>query len=187
MLLVYSVVATVGVERIKEQMDRPETTLIGMHGYCTQELVNLLLVGVAASNVFDGTQLVGEEGSDQLRLRGIERRPAVGLLALNEAHGHCTVGSHYKAPEEPIWLCAMESHYSVVFGLQMPPARAEASFELYFYDELGNQDEQIRLTVDPGREAPPPDDPDLVPPLELTLRTKWPNAHIDWNGTDPLL
>ena len=37
------------------------------------------------------------------------------------------------------------------------------------------------------QEASTPKDIDLVPPLELTLRTKWPSATITWNGTDPLL
>mmetsp|Transcript_13106 Transcript_13106/g.31185 ORF Transcript_13106/g.31185 Transcript_13106/m.31185 type:complete len:179 (+) Transcript_13106:643-1179(+) len=131
-----------------------------------------------------GEQLVGE-GDEMMSLHGIKERAPVGLLALNEAHGHCTVGDNYKSPEEPIWLCFMESHYSVLFGIEMPPAHGP--FDLHFYDELGNQDEHIRLTIDPGREALPPANPDLVPPLELTIRTKWAHAFIDWNGTDPLL
>lgn len=53
-LLLYSVILSIGVETIQAQMDRKETTLIGAHGYCTQELVNLLITGVASSNVFDG-------------------------------------------------------------------------------------------------------------------------------------
>jgi len=183
-LLVYSVVATVGVENVRAHMDHKETALIGAHGYCTQELVNLLLTGEATSNVFDGEQLVGE-GDEMMSLHGIKERAPVGLLALNEAHGHCTVGDNYKSPEEPIWLCFMESHYSVLFGIEMPPAHGP--FDLHFYDELGNQDEHIRLTIDPGREALPPANHDLVPPLELTIRTKWAHAFIDWNGTDPLL
>lgn len=56
-LLLYSVILSIGVETIQAQMDRKETTLIGAHGYCTQELVNLLMTGVASSNVFDGEQV----------------------------------------------------------------------------------------------------------------------------------
>ena len=26
-----------------------------------------------------------------------------------------------------------------------------------------------------------------VPPLELVLRTRWPAAQVDWNGSDPIL
>ena len=43
--VVYSVLATAGVERIRQQMDRREGTLVAAHGYCTQELVNLLITG----------------------------------------------------------------------------------------------------------------------------------------------
>ena len=54
-----------------------------------QELVNLLLLGRAVSNVFDGEKRVG--GSDGLLLRGVAPSDApapVGLLSLLEAHGH---------------------------------------------------------------------------------------------------
>ena len=26
-----------------------------------------------------------------------------------------------------------------------------------------------------------------VPPLELVLRTRWPAAQVDWNGSDPIM
>lgn len=41
-------------------MDDPNGTLIGCHGYCTQEMVNLLLTGCAVSNVFDGTVMLDQ-------------------------------------------------------------------------------------------------------------------------------
>ena len=36
--LVYSVLATVGVDRIRKQMDREDVSLIAVHDYCTQIL-----------------------------------------------------------------------------------------------------------------------------------------------------
>lgn len=59
-LFLYSVVLTHGIESIKADFDDPATTLIGRHGYCTQEMVNLLLTGRAVSNVFDGEMNFGE-------------------------------------------------------------------------------------------------------------------------------
>ena len=54
-LFLYSVVLTHGFETVRAEMDDPAgTSLIGRHGYCTQEMVNLMLTGRAASNVFDG-------------------------------------------------------------------------------------------------------------------------------------
>lgn len=35
-------------------MDIPDNSLLTEHGYASQELINIILVGKAASNVFDG-------------------------------------------------------------------------------------------------------------------------------------
>ena len=35
-------------------MDDSKGRLMGMHGYCTQEMVNLIITGRASSNVFNG-------------------------------------------------------------------------------------------------------------------------------------
>jgi hypothetical protein len=124
-------------------------------------------------------------------LRGVQRaEPSpVGLLCHSEALRHCEVGPTLKAPACPVWLTYMESHYTVCFGLEPAgPPEDGSVFDLFYYDPLANQDELIRLTVRPRVPPPPNADPhDLVPPLDETLRTKWPNASIDWNGTEPLL
>lgn len=57
-LFFYSVILTKGIEKIKEEMDNSDNTLIGNHGHCTQEMVNLLLTGRAISNCFDGYVLI---------------------------------------------------------------------------------------------------------------------------------
>ena len=62
LLLLYSVVLTAGVNGVRGMMDggaASTASLIGAHGYCTQELVNLMLMGDACSNVFDGLRTVG--------------------------------------------------------------------------------------------------------------------------------
>lgn len=46
-------------------------------------------------------------------------------------------------------MCS-ESHFSILFGLQLELLRdwrAERLFDLYYYDGLANQQEQIRLTI----------------------------------------
>lgn len=53
-LFFYSVILTKGIEKIVQEMDNHDNTLIGNHGHCTQEMVNLLLTGRAISNCFDG-------------------------------------------------------------------------------------------------------------------------------------
>lgn len=33
------------LQAVRGDMDEPDSALMGMHGYCTQELVNLLITG----------------------------------------------------------------------------------------------------------------------------------------------
>jgi hypothetical protein len=107
-----------------------------------QELVNLLLIGRAHSNVFDGQQTLGATptastdtatataiatsataaNSDEVVLRGVTHRGPVGFLTLFEAYGHAAVGDRYKCPLHPVWVVCSESHYSVLFATQAQPA-----------------------------------------------------------------
>jgi hypothetical protein len=48
------VVLTKGIDLIEGEVDIKENPLIGNHGHCTQEFVNLVLTGKATSNCFDG-------------------------------------------------------------------------------------------------------------------------------------
>ena len=57
--------------------------------------------------------------------------------------------------------------------------------DIYFYDGLANQTEDIRLSINEGNSYK--EQRDLVPPIELCLQTKWKTIRVDWNGTDPLL
>lgn len=63
-------------------------------------------------------------------------------------------------------------------------------FDLYYFDGLGQQDEEIKLTVNP-RPVPALDPVESKsednPPLDLCIRTRWPGATVDWNGVEPLL
>jgi ubiquitin carboxyl-terminal hydrolase MINDY-3/4 len=93
-----------------------------------------------------------------------------------------------KNPTKPIYVICSESHYTVLFSLGMIPLHAKR-FDFYYYDGLANQASEIRLSIDLGSttEKTKYKTGDLVPPLELCIRTKWPNAVVDWNGTEPLL
>lgn len=167
-------------------MDEKTNKLMGMHGYCTQEMVNLLIHGRAVSNVFNDSVFL-----DKLELRGPNRRNEIGLLSLFEHYKSCEVGSYYKTPKYPIWVVCSESHFSVIFAVTLDILndwRAESKFDLYYYDGLAKQDEQIKLTLtskpDTGGEQTMDDaffkmltkgkgtEKDLTPPLELVLKTK---------------
>jgi len=122
--------------------------------------------------------------------KGLDKQSDVGLLSLFEHYKSCEVGVNFKTPKYPIWVICSESHFSVLFSVDrnlLDDWKLEKKFDLYYYDGLARQDEEIRLTVDTTRECPDYKDIDLVPPLEHCIRTRWKNAVIDWNGTDPIL
>lgn len=194
-LLTISAILSRTTATIQSDMDVPTSTLIGAHGYCTQELVNLLLCGRAVSNVFDDEMKLDSGNGNFTLLKGIKARCNIGLLSLFEHYNICKVGSHLKTPKFPIWVVCSESHFSVLFCPSEDLATdhcKEEEFDLYYYDGLANQQEPIRLTVyseSCAAESAQSDnaDSDLIPPLELCIRTKWRNAVVSWNDTDPIL
>ncbi|XP_057698031.1 probable ubiquitin carboxyl-terminal hydrolase MINDY-4 isoform X2 [Corythoichthys intestinalis] len=187
LLLTISAIMSRSIDKLKEDMDVPTATLIGAHGYCTQELVNLLLVGRAVSNVFDGDVKLDSGNGNSTLLKGIKTHCNIGLLSLFEHYNIFKVGDYLKNPLFPIWVVCSESHFSVLFGLQgelLTNQDKSVEFDLYYYDGLANQQEEIRLTVfgKTGLSCQ-----DLIPPLELCIRTRWKDAFVSWNDTEPIL
>jgi hypothetical protein len=162
-------------------------------------LVNLLLTGNAVSNVFDGNLTLESGATQKSFLRGIPDQSQIGFLSLFEYYGNCIVGIHYKEPVFPIWVVCSESHFTVLFSHQrnlLSNWELEKKFDLFYYDGLANQDEEIRLTIDTSMfkvgemklpQTKTKTNRDLESPLQLCIQTKWRNATVDWNGTEPLL
>jgi ubiquitin carboxyl-terminal hydrolase MINDY-3/4 len=67
--LVYSVILTRGIKGVDEDKDIADMTLINEHGYASQELVNTMVTGKAASNCHDGDKDIG----DDFIIKGIDR------------------------------------------------------------------------------------------------------------------
>ena len=111
-LLVYSVILTKGLRNVISDMDMQDNSLLTEHGYASQELINIILVGKASSNVFNGDKDMG----DNFILKGIHKQSEIGFLTLFEAYGYFQVGTYYKNPKVPIWIICSESHYSVIFS-----------------------------------------------------------------------
>lgn len=82
--------------------------VFSLNHFFSQELVNLLLLGRAHSNVFDGRRVIGDgdgdamagregseendrEGSERVVLTGVPERGRVGFLTLFEAYKHVEV------------------------------------------------------------------------------------------------
>ncbi|XP_009642358.1 probable ubiquitin carboxyl-terminal hydrolase MINDY-4 [Egretta garzetta] len=189
-LLTVSVILSRSINLVRNDFDVLTNRLIGSHGYCTQELVNLLLTGKAVSNVFNNVIELDSGNGNITILKGITSRSDIGLLSLFEHYDVCQVGCYLKTPKYPIWLVCSESHFSVLFCLEkdlLGDGKTERRFDLYYYDGLANQDEEIRLTVDTTQMCAEDKENDLTPPLEHCIRTKWQGAVIDWNGTEPIL
>ncbi|RXM29874.1 Protein FAM188B, partial [Acipenser ruthenus] len=162
------------VALVIKDFDVPTNSLIGAHGYCTQELVNLLLTGKAVSNVFNDVIELDSGNGNSTVLNGITGRSDIGLLSLFEHYNLCKVGSYLKTPKYPIWVICSESHFSVLFCVRkelMNDWRMERRFDLYYYDGLANQQEEIRLTVDTSQCCVPDAENDLIPPIEHCIRT----------------
>ncbi|GIY10398.1 probable ubiquitin carboxyl-terminal hydrolase MINDY-4 [Caerostris extrusa] len=70
----YSLILTRGIEKIKQEMDYPDSHLIGTDGYCSQEVINLILTGKAVPNLFDGDVELNSGGSETTLLRGISEQ-----------------------------------------------------------------------------------------------------------------
>ncbi|XP_039668114.1 probable ubiquitin carboxyl-terminal hydrolase MINDY-4 isoform X4 [Perca fluviatilis] len=88
-LFTISAVLSRSIDKVRDDMDVPTTTLIGAHGYCTQELVNLLLCGRAVSNVFDNDMELDSGNSNMTLLKGVKDHCDVGLLSLFEHYNIC--------------------------------------------------------------------------------------------------
>ncbi|TPX67997.1 hypothetical protein CcCBS67573_g07322 [Chytriomyces confervae] len=193
------------IPSLQEDFDELDSSMIGRHGYCTQEMVNLILVGQAISNVHDGDCRLGE-GSDVKVLKGIKRTSQFGYLSLFEHYGSMKVGEYMKTPHLPIFIICSESHFTVLFSVERDllskvdkavPVKSRSKappiyepFLLYYYDGLANQDCEISLEVErtDSRRHEHGSSDALVPPLEQVIRTKWADAvSVKWIGTDPLL
>jgi len=193
LLFLYSLVWTRGIAGIRDRdVDDPSTgVMIGAHGYCTQELVNLMVFGRAYSNVFDGSKRLGSKQDGWCVLQGAPRRAKVGFLSLFEAFQCIEVGSRYKGPSSPVWIVCAESHYTVLFATEpsVDPRDTEMPVELYYFDQMARQGEPIRLTVEPNSlpahlETGFEESESMI---DRCIRTKWAQASVDWNGSEPIL
>jgi len=124
---VYSVLLSKTPKKIGEEGDLSLDGggLVQRFGHCTQELVNLMICGVASSNVFDG-----EKNLAQTTLKGIPKAQSIGYLTILESLRYLQVGDFYKSPAFPIWVVGSSSHYTVLFGLDASIGRLSPS-ELY--------------------------------------------------------
>uniref|UniRef100_A0A3B3T0T3 MINDY family member 4B n=1 Tax=Paramormyrops kingsleyae TaxID=1676925 RepID=A0A3B3T0T3_9TELE len=162
-------------------------------------LLNLLLTGRASPNVFNGTVQFDEAGAPLLQpLRGVLVRSNVGYLNWSWEQGPQTplpqVGSMLKTPKLPVWVCCINGTYSILFSLNralLSNWRTEHLFELHFYNGQPSQKRTAVLTITHSQHWEPRttdaqgDLEKKFPSVDMTIRTKWEGAVINWNGVVP--
>ncbi|GAA6233367.1 inactive ubiquitin carboxyl-terminal hydrolase MINDY-4B [Lates japonicus] len=202
-LFLYSLICSRTVDRLKEDLDSTTSHLLYLslgNFVCRQALLNLLLTGKASPHVFNGTLYFGEDGLNlECPLQGVLSRSDVGYLHWSreqmERDRLPQVGSMLKTPMFPVWVCCINGSHSVLFSLNrslLSDWKMEHLFHLFYYNGQSSQRTVTRLTVDTHShhwEASSRDtdrDPEKrFPSLEMTVRTKWEGAAIDWNDTAP--
>uniref|UniRef100_A0A3Q1FRX5 MINDY family member 4B n=1 Tax=Acanthochromis polyacanthus TaxID=80966 RepID=A0A3Q1FRX5_9TELE len=151
-------------------------------------LLNLLLTGKATPHIFNGTLYFDEDGRPLERpLQGVKSRSDIGFLHWSREQmdrGRLPqVGSMLKTPRFPVWICCINSSYSVLFSLNhslLSDWRMEHLFQLYYY----NGDTHSHHWEASSRHSDR--DPEKkFPSLEMTIRTKWDGAVVDWNNILP--
>ncbi|KAK1435527.1 hypothetical protein QVD17_01292 [Tagetes erecta] len=125
LLFLLSALLSRGLETVQADRDDPTQPLVtAPFGHASQEIVNLLLSGMAVANVFDGKMDLG----GGMFVQGILTPVEVGFLTLLESLNFCKVGQSLKSPKWPIWVVGSESHYTVLFALD-PHVQDENEFE----------------------------------------------------------
>jgi len=131
---VCSVLLTRSLAAVREDMDDPNTPLIGRFGHCSQDLVNLMLLGEATSNVFDGNKWLGDDPSSGMLLKGVDSDrvgvPPIGFLSELEPMRYLQVGLLYKYPSFPIWVLGSATHYTILFSVRQNDAQLSEEAQL---------------------------------------------------------
>lgn len=136
MLFLISALLSRGLDSVQDDRDDPSLPLVtAPFGHASQEIVNLLLCGQAVPNVFDERIDLG----GGMFLKGIYRNVEVGFLTLLESLNFCKVGQYLKCPRWPIWVVGSESHYTVLFALDIT---------VQDENELEERESQIRKAFD---------------------------------------
>ncbi|XP_078381817.1 inactive ubiquitin carboxyl-terminal hydrolase MINDY-4B-like [Oculina patagonica] len=188
-LLLYSIILSRTIERVIEDLGDPNSTLMGPHDSCTQAMINLMLTGRAAANVFNGDIECNKSGRKLAHpLNGIKDRSEIGFLSLEEHLDPKSfqVGSMLKTPKFPVWVVKTGERYGVLFSLNKDLVndwKLERRFDLLFCTGSAKRNsaaDECVLTIDTRDVFNPNDEFGEEPSdLENCIRTKWPGALIE--------
>ncbi|KAH0569852.1 hypothetical protein SS50377_27824 [Spironucleus salmonicida] len=158
------------------------SSLFSNFNNCSQELVNLMLIGRATASLHDGDLDVGG-----MILKGAHQVSDVGIVTIFEFFDYLKVGKNLKSGVKfPIWVCFNEAHYTVLFCQKWKTRNLESGkLEFVYFDQLDDQKVLYQLSVKYDREGYERNEMDSF--VENLLQTLLPVVGVDWNGADKLL
>ncbi|XP_066915802.1 probable ubiquitin carboxyl-terminal hydrolase MINDY-4 [Clytia hemisphaerica] len=194
----YSMLLSRGLSRVYEDFCELGRGLLQSNDECLnyrcQALINLGIYGEAVPNIFNGES----EHYDIMKNRhtlekGLKRRSEMGYLTHEEFTDkkNYMVGSCLKTPFYPIWILKNNNKLCVLFSLKkelLSDWKLERHFDLYHYQgisrHVGSVSLDVRLTIDTVLPCnlPNEEEEEENSSLEETIRTKWEDSFIDWNG-----
>ncbi|XP_018120294.1 inactive ubiquitin carboxyl-terminal hydrolase MINDY-4B [Xenopus laevis] len=201
-LFLYSLLFSRTLRRLQDDLDftTPHLLQFSLGNFSAkQALINLMLTGRASPQVFNGDQVLDEDNTEHHVQHGVLVRSDIGFLHWSREEMQQDrlprVGSMLKTPKFPIWLCNVNGTYSVLFGINaslLCDWKMEHFFDLYFYNGQLSQRKTAHLTIDTHshhwEERSKADEGDMekkFPSVEMTVRTKWEGASINWHGSVP--
>jgi len=194
--LVYSVILSKGVEKIREEMQTECTLSLLEEDKISMCLANLMLTGQATPYFHNGTVNDKDVGPKV----GILDRNEIGLLIWQKTMEETlafNVGSRYKTPNLPVWVSYVNGSWGVLFNPNkdlLKSHSAENRFQLYYYSNHAMKEKsETLLTIDSRNknvnnnydDEADDNDNEILDPLEKAIQTKWTGASLDWCGLQP--
>ncbi|XP_076373217.1 inactive ubiquitin carboxyl-terminal hydrolase MINDY-4B-like [Tachypleus tridentatus] len=189
MLLLYSIILSRGIDRVKEDLNGEYTELLTPVCEATQALMTLLLTGRATPYLHNGVMhTIDEDNVAGVKEHvGLMSRGEIGALVWNRNDESSTqLGSCLKTPSFPIWVIRAENKYGVLFHTRRDLTRdhrAEHRFDLHYFNGCPANHQPTILTLDTRYNKP--QDEYRMPVLERVLISKWQGAQVSWNETTP--
>eukprot|EP00794_Sanderia_malayensis_P011029 gene11029-12193_t len=191
-LFVYSTILSRSTQKVKEDINDANNCLLDSVNSCTQSLINLLLVGRATQFVFNNAREVIQHDDTVIEQHGMSKRSEIGFLSAEEVENpkNYAVGSMLKTPIWPIWVASFDNHFCILFCKKRNLTndwKLERRFDIFYFAGILRHfrllKADIMLTIDTMLPYNPDDYEDEDRSLlEDTIRTKWPDCAIDWNG-----
>jgi len=196
LILLYSIILSKGFDKIKDELqDKVDIPLVDLDmAVCADGLLNLVITGQATPYVHNSWAFVNGDAER----KGFVGRSEFGMLLSKENPLFKLLGVYMKTPILPIWLTKCEGQMGLIFNPNKDLLKSkgmENKFNLYYFAnyefDKTETPKQTLITIDSRggqkEEVAGFDEEDTTPPLETAIHSKWEDAGIDWNDTEPYI